>query len=131
MEEIPPLTPEDTERFIDEIITEEQKATFATENELDLAYSVPGLSRFRVNLFKQRDRMGAVLRAIPIKIKTESVEIWLRAGDCFVVPPQIASFLVISLLHCVRNSSQPTSSYGISTYKISIVVLSESKLVGR
>jgi len=37
LEEIPPLTPEDTERFIDEIITEEQKATFAQENELDLA----------------------------------------------------------------------------------------------
>jgi len=70
LEEIPPLTPEDIERFIDEITTEEHKTTFAQENELDLAYSVPGLSRFRVNLFKQRDQMGAVLRAIPIKIMT-------------------------------------------------------------
>ncbi len=70
LEEIPPLTPEDTESFIDEITNEEQKATFVKENELDLAYSVPGLSRFRVNIFKQRDNIGAVLRAIPIKIMT-------------------------------------------------------------
>jgi twitching motility protein PilT len=70
LEEIPPLTPENIERFIDEITTEEQKAVFIKNNELDLSYSVPGLSRFRVNLFKQRDQMGAVLRAIPIKIKT-------------------------------------------------------------
>jgi len=70
LEDIPPLTPEDVERFIDEVITEEQKAVFAAEKELDLAYTVPGLSRFRVNLFKQRNQMGMVLRAIPIKIKT-------------------------------------------------------------
>lgn len=70
LEEMPPLTPEDIEHFIDKITTEEQKAIFTKNNELDLSYSVPGLSRFRVNLFKQRNQMGVVLRAIPIKIKT-------------------------------------------------------------
>lgn len=70
LEDTPPLTPEDTERFVDEITTDEQKAVFGAENELDFAYSVPGLSRFRVNVFRRQGLLGSVLRAIPIKIKT-------------------------------------------------------------
>ena len=69
-EDISPFTPEDTERFVNEITTDKQKAVFDAENELDFAYSVPGLSRFRVNVFKQQGLLGAVLRAIPIRIKT-------------------------------------------------------------
>jgi twitching motility protein PilT len=65
-----PLTPADTERFVDEIITDEQKAIFTSENELDFAYSIPGLARFRINIFKQRDSFGAALRLIPIEVKT-------------------------------------------------------------
>lgn len=70
LEDTPPLTPEDTENFVNEITTDEQKAIFDAENELDFAYIVPNLSRFRVNIFKQRDSVGAVLRAIPIEIRT-------------------------------------------------------------
>lgn len=70
LEDTPPLTPEDTEDFVNEITTDEQKAIFDAENELDFAYIVPNLSRFRVNIFKQRNSLGAVLRVIPIEIRT-------------------------------------------------------------
>ena len=57
-------------QLIEKIATPEQLAILENEHELDLSYSVPGLSRFRVNVFWQRERLGAVLRAIPIKILT-------------------------------------------------------------
>src|SRR3989304_412514 len=47
-----------------------QKETFKNNHQIDLAYSVPGLGRFRVNIFQQRGAVGIVLRVIPIKIQT-------------------------------------------------------------
>jgi twitching motility protein PilT len=52
------------------IMSEFQKEKFKTTNEVDLAYGVPGLGRFRVNVFQQRGTIGAVLRVIPFKILT-------------------------------------------------------------
>jgi len=52
------------------IMTPAQKEHFRTASELDMAYSVPGLGRFRVNIYQQRGTMGAVLRVIPMKILT-------------------------------------------------------------
>src|SRR5438552_8472437 len=43
---------------------------FKDANEVDLAYGVPGLGRFRVNVFQQRGTVGLVLRVIPTQIKT-------------------------------------------------------------
>src|SRR6266853_562239 len=43
---------------------------FKDANEVDLAYGVPGLGRFRVNVFQQRGTVGMVLRVIPTQIKT-------------------------------------------------------------
>jgi twitching motility protein PilT len=43
---------------------------FKDANEVDLAYGVPGLGRFRVNVFQQRGTVGMVLRVIPMQIKT-------------------------------------------------------------
>ncbi len=45
-----------------------QKARFKEKNELDMAYSVPGLGRFRVNVFQQRGSVGMVFRQVPAKI---------------------------------------------------------------
>ncbi len=50
------------------IMNEFQKEKFKTTNEVDLAYGVPGLGRFRVNVFQQRGTIGAVLRVIPFKV---------------------------------------------------------------
>ena len=50
------------------IMNEYQKEKFKHTNEVDLAYGVPGLGRFRVNVFQQRGTIGAVLRVIPFKV---------------------------------------------------------------
>ena len=52
------------------ILSEEQRKRFENELELDFAYSLPGVSRFRANIFMQRGSMGAVFRMIPLRIPT-------------------------------------------------------------
>src|SRR5687767_6385087 len=62
------LPPEEVARMAFGIMNEFQKEKFKTTNEIDLAYGVPGLGRFRVNVFQQRGTIGAVLRVIPFKV---------------------------------------------------------------
>lgn len=50
------------------ILTDEQKGRFERDKELDFAFTIEGLSRFRVNVFFQRGYIGAALRALPFKI---------------------------------------------------------------
>jgi twitching motility protein PilT len=50
------------------IMNATQKAKFKERNELDMAYAVPGLGRFRVNVFQQRGSVGMVFRQVPAKI---------------------------------------------------------------
>ena len=64
------LDREDTEAMADALFTPEQREKFKREQEVDLAYSVPGLGRFRCNVFQQRGTVGLVLRVIPTRIKT-------------------------------------------------------------
>jgi twitching motility protein PilT len=52
------------------IMNEYQREKYKQTNEVDLAYGVPGLGRFRVNVFQQRGTLGVVLRVIPFKIQT-------------------------------------------------------------
>ncbi len=51
------------------IMTERQRKVFEEQLELDFSYAVPGSARFRVNVFQQREHIGAVMRAIPWEIK--------------------------------------------------------------
>ena len=64
------LPPEEISRMAFGIMNDYQKEKFKAQNELDLAYGVPGLGRFRVNVFQQRGTIGVVLRVIPFKIAT-------------------------------------------------------------
>ena len=64
------LPPEEVARMAFGIMNEFQKEKFKNTNEVDLAYGVPGLGRFRVNVFQQRGTIGAVLRVIPFKVLT-------------------------------------------------------------
>ncbi len=66
----PPLTTENIEAILYRIMTPERKARFERELELDMAYEIPGVARFRVNCFKQMSNIAAVMRIIPLKIKT-------------------------------------------------------------
>ena len=52
------------------VMTQAQRETFKKEGDLDFAYSVKGLGRFRCNAFMQRGTIGLVLRVIPTKIPT-------------------------------------------------------------
>jgi len=65
-----PLTPRDAQAMIMGLLSEEQRRRFETELELDFAYSIPGVSRFRANVFQQRNSIGAVFRVIPLLIPT-------------------------------------------------------------
>jgi twitching motility protein PilT len=68
--DLPVLTPEDTHNLLYGIMNEERRERFEENKEMDMSYAIPGLARFRVNVFRQRGAVGAVLRVIPIKIKT-------------------------------------------------------------
>lgn len=64
----PPLSPVDTKQLCYSVLTEEQKIQFEKSNEIDLAFGVKGLARFRANLFVQRGAVAGVFRQIPFKI---------------------------------------------------------------
>lgn len=52
------------------ILNEERKARLDQIKEVDLSYNLEGVSRFRVNMFWQQGKIGAVFRVIPFRIKT-------------------------------------------------------------
>jgi twitching motility protein PilT len=58
------LKDQEARRFIEEILTPEQRASLAKKPELDFVYQVPDLGRFRVNVFMQARGIGAVFRVI-------------------------------------------------------------------
>jgi twitching motility protein PilT len=64
------LTNKDLEALIYEIMEEDWRIKFVDRLDYDFAYEIPGMARFRVNVFWQRKGLGAVLRTIPSKIQT-------------------------------------------------------------
>src|SRR6187401_3515479 len=64
------LMQEDTIAMAFSIMSNRQKQKFKENLEIDIAYSVPGLGRFRCNVFQQRGTVGLVLRVIPMQIRT-------------------------------------------------------------
>jgi twitching motility protein PilT len=64
------LTSQDVQGLIFEILSEKQKKAFVEKWELDFAYVLEGVGRFRCNIYMQRKGLGAVFRTIPEKIKT-------------------------------------------------------------
>lgn len=64
------LSNQDVQALLFEILSEKQKKAFVEKWELDFAYTLKGVGRFRCNLFMQRKGLGAVMRIIPEKIKT-------------------------------------------------------------
>jgi twitching motility protein PilT len=68
--DLPRLTAEDVKHLLYAILNEERKQRLERDKELDLSYEVPGLARFRVNMFWQQRCVGAALRLIPFRIRT-------------------------------------------------------------
>ncbi|RJK97181.1 type IV pilus twitching motility protein PilT [Vallicoccus soli] len=63
------LLPQGIQRALYALMTQRQREKFEESLELDFAYAIPGVARFRVNVYRQRDAMGAVFRVIPFEIK--------------------------------------------------------------
>jgi twitching motility protein PilT len=65
------LTPDDTEAALGKILTEPRlREEFDRDGEVDFSYAIPGVSRFRVNAFRQRGSISIVCRAIPLQIRS-------------------------------------------------------------
>lgn len=64
-----PLTNDQVEKLLLPVLDEKRLATFAEKNDLDWAYAMPGLARFRCSYFQQQQGMGGVFRLIPEEIK--------------------------------------------------------------
>jgi twitching motility protein PilT len=65
-----PLTPEDTQQLLYRILSSEQQKHLELKRQLDFSHSIPGLARFRVNVYFQRESIGAAFRLIPAELKT-------------------------------------------------------------
>jgi twitching motility protein PilT len=70
LEEFARLSPEDTQRMLYRILSTEQQKHFEIKRQIDISYSIPGLARFRVNVYFQRESLGAAFRLIPAELKT-------------------------------------------------------------
>jgi twitching motility protein PilT len=77
------LTPHVLQRSLYALLSQRQRERFENELELDFAYSVPGKARFRVNVYRQRESLGAAFRLIPYEIKPL---------EALGVPPAVGAF---------------------------------------
>ncbi len=73
-EDLPLLTAKDVELTLEQVANQEQRSVFDREWELDFAYAVPGLARFRVNALRQRGVMSLAFRFVPFYIP--SIDEW-------------------------------------------------------
>jgi twitching motility protein PilT len=70
LEDFPRLTPDDTQRLLYRILSTEQQKHLEVKRQIDVSHSIPGLARFRVNVYFQRESLGAAFRMIPTELKT-------------------------------------------------------------
>ena len=118
LEQFGMMMPADLRRMIYGILTADQRHRLEDHRELDASHPVPGHGRFRVNVFFQRDSVGAVLRAIPNEIVSP---------EALGMPPVVSS--LATLHRGLVLVTGPTGS-GKSTTLASIVnLINESRSV--
>jgi twitching motility protein PilT len=86
LQEVPELAPDAIQRMLYAVLTQKQRERFEEDLELDFAYPLPGHARFRVNLYRQRETIGAAFRRIPFEIRTL---------EDLGVPPSVARFAAL------------------------------------
>jgi twitching motility protein PilT len=86
LDEFPVMTPSMLQKLLYAIMSQKQRQTFEENLELDFAYSLPERARFRVNVYRQRESLGAAFRLIPQEI---------RALEDLGVPPSIANLAML------------------------------------
>src|SRR5437016_59075 len=70
LEERGKLMPDDMQQLLYRVLSSEQQKRLEVDRQLDLSHAVPGLARFRVNVYFQRESLGAAFRLIPEQLKT-------------------------------------------------------------
>jgi twitching motility protein PilT len=70
LDDYEPLSSEDTQQLLYRILSSEQQKQLEIKRQLDFSHSVPGLARFRVNVYFQKESVGAAFRMIPDELKT-------------------------------------------------------------
>jgi len=82
LEDYPVLQPAETQAMVYSILTQRQRERLEGEQELDCAHALPGKARFRLDVYFQRDSVGAAFRLIPQEIKPL---------EALGIPPQVSS----------------------------------------
>jgi twitching motility protein PilT len=81
------LTPDGTRELVYRMMTTEQQKLLETRRNVDLAYALPGVARFRVNVYFQRSSIGAAFRMIPTEIKSlDELGLPAQLGDFAAKP---------------------------------------------
>ena len=70
LEQFPRLSADDSQRLLYRILSTEQQKHLEINRQIDVSYSIPGLARFRVNVYFQRESLGGAFRMIPAELKT-------------------------------------------------------------
>jgi twitching motility protein PilT len=111
-----PLSPKEVENYYEEITSTERRAEFSKNRELDFAYSIPGLTRCRVNILQQRSTISIAVRLIPFGVPT--------IDDLHL--PQICKDLVLKPMGLILVTG-PTGSGKSSTIAAMVNHLNENK----
>jgi twitching motility protein PilT len=102
------LLPKDLQQIVYGMLTQKQREIFEENLELDVSYSLPGAARFRVNIFQQRDAVGAVMRMIPFEI---------MHPDKLGLPPAVKEFAQLRrglvLVTGITGSGKSTTLAGL------------------
>jgi twitching motility protein PilT len=70
LDDVARLSADDSQRLLYRILSTEQQKQLEIKRQIDLSYSIPGLARFRVNVYFQRESLGAAFRLVPAELKT-------------------------------------------------------------
>src|SRR5687767_14708155 len=70
LDDYPPLTPQDTREIVYSLLNDSQRKKFENNLQLDFAYAIPNVARYRVNCFFQRGAVSAAFRLIPTTIES-------------------------------------------------------------
>jgi twitching motility protein PilT len=114
----PVLQPDDIQDAVYGILRQKQREAFENDLELDTSHAIAGVARFRVNVFRQREAIGSVMRVIPHEIK--SIE---ELG----IPPQVNNFAFLPRGFVLVTG--PTGSGKSTTLASLIDVINRERLV--
>ena len=122
MKDLNPLSPKDIEKYYEEITSTERRSEFSKNRELDFAYSIPGLTRSRVNILQQRSTISIAIRLIPfgvpsideLKLPQICKELILKPAGLILVTGQTGSGKSSSIAAMVNHLNENKASHVIT-----------------